>query len=118
MTRREFLATAAVAAWTRPGTPAKPQNSFYFVLIDTSLTIVNFEEYRNAWRTIENHFQGGDRMVIALVKGQVPHQPSTTFRKIDSATDKLFITLTIRKKIGNQLNQSSRCYIFATRWPA
>ena len=83
MTRREFLATAAVAAWTRPGTPAKPQNSFYFVLIDTSLTIVNFEEYRNAWRTIENHFQGGDRMVIALVKGQVPHQPSTTFRKID-----------------------------------
>jgi hypothetical protein len=93
MTRREFFAMAALPALARPTEAMKQQSTFYFVLIDTSLTVVNFDAYRNAWPIIENHFQGGDRMVIALVKGQVSHQPSTIFRKID---DRQVLPLTWR----------------------
>src|SRR5262245_30033209 len=90
MRRREFLAMALALALMPGTTLSRPssttvanQGTFYFVLIDTSASIKKTDHYDEAWNIIKKLFKGGDRMAIALVKGDVPGQPGATFKKLE-----------------------------------
>jgi hypothetical protein len=73
---------ALVPALTLVAAP-NSSGTFYFVLLDTSASVHDSKPYDDAWGKVKARFHGGDRMAIALVKGDIPGQRGATFRKLE-----------------------------------
>ncbi len=77
---------------------------FTVVMVDTSLTVRNFDPYKKAYDKVVNALAPGDRLVMVLVKGRVLNapQPKNALVKINRGHAKASISGPYRNELRDE----------------